>query len=390
MMLEAQDDLETQNENMTEDGLVFTCDHEGGSLDRAVRCGQNYYSLILRPDSWYYFNFHLTGCKDKELIFQFLTREIGMRPPKEYIEGGLRWRLYDSPPIKPVYSYDGKTWHKVDKMRKSGGIQGSYIFSHYFTENEVYIGYSATYLYSDLQAYLAEIRDNPLVDISSLGKTRCEVDMPMVTVGRNPKGKETILIIAREDADEIVGSYAAEGMINFLLTGDPDAEWLLDNYVFRIVPMVSIDGVIAGCVHSAGYGYSGAHWNDPVSPRELENVKDLLRELKASGQKIAFAAQLHSGQTMDRYPGDGHDIDFYTHNIKLYKTLLTQATEYWDPSPNACSVKMSALGFFNRYLIDNYNVNDCFCTHVQGETPDVGRLCGRDLLRAIIYYLRQG
>lgn len=373
----------------TKDGLVFTSDYEGGSLDRAVRCGQNYYSLLLRPDSWYYFNFHVTGCKDLELVFQFCTREISSDPHGVYREGGLRWRSQDGRLVSPVYSYDGKTWHKVDHMLKAGGIQGSYIFRHRFTENEVYIAYSPTYLYSDLQAYLARLSQNPLVQISSVGSTRCGVDMPLVTITRNPQAKDTILIISREDADEIVSSYSAEGMLDFLISGDPDAEWLLERYVFRMVPMVSIDGVVAGCVHSAGYGYGGLLWNVPFSPRELENIKDYVRKLAASGQRIAFAAQLHSSQTMDRYPGDGHEINYETHNERLYKTLLTQTTEYWDPSPNNSYLIMSEVGFFNRFLIDNFNVNDCFCTHVQGSNPDEGRFCGRDLLRAVIAYLRQ-
>lgn len=376
----------------TKDGLVFTSDYEGGSLDRAVRCGKNYYSLLLRPDSWYYFNFHVTGCKDLELVFQFCARELSSDPPAVFHEGGLRWRAADGALIKPVYSYDGKTWHQVDSMLKAGGVKGSYIFRQRFTENEVYIGYSSTYLYSDLQAYLARLSQNSLVQISSVGSTRCGVDMPLVTITRNPQVKDTILFISREDSDEIVSSYAAEGMLDFLISGDPDAEWLLERYIFRMVPMVSIDGVMAGCVHSAGYGYGGSRWNDPVSPRELENIKDYARKLAASGQRIVFAAQMHSAQTMDRTLKDcydGHEIDFYTHNEPLYKTLLTHTTEYWNPYPNACTLEMSAVGFFNRFLIDNFNVNDCFCTHVQGSNPDEGRFCGRDLLRAVIAYLRQ-
>ena len=41
-------------------------------------------------------------------------------------------------------------------------------------------------------------------------------------------------------------SYIMEGIIDFLMGNDPDAAFLRNKYVFKIVPMLNPDGVIIG------------------------------------------------------------------------------------------------------------------------------------------------
>jgi murein tripeptide amidase MpaA len=55
-----------------------------------------------------------------------------------------------------------------------------------------------------------------------------------------------------------------EGIIKFLLSGSEEAEYLLNNYVFRIVPMVNIDGVVHGNTRAELSGCdSNRKWKDP-------------------------------------------------------------------------------------------------------------------------------
>ena len=89
--------------------INITADHEGGCLDRAVKCAEDFYALLLRPDTWYYFNFKITGCKGKNIIFQFMCRD-NLAP--DHNEGRHRW-LYGGYIEKPLVSYDnGKSWSK--------------------------------------------------------------------------------------------------------------------------------------------------------------------------------------------------------------------------------------------------------------------------------------
>ena len=87
--------------------INITADHEGGCLDRAVKCAEDFYALLLRPDTWYYFNFKITGCKGKNIIFQFMCRD-NLAP--DHNEGRHRW-LYGGYIEKPLVSYDnGKSF----------------------------------------------------------------------------------------------------------------------------------------------------------------------------------------------------------------------------------------------------------------------------------------
>jgi murein tripeptide amidase MpaA len=55
-----------------------------------------------------------------------------------------------------------------------------------------------------------------------------------------------------------------EGMIDFLLSTSELAQNLLSNYVFKIVPMVNIDGVVHGNSRAELIGCdSNRRWSDP-------------------------------------------------------------------------------------------------------------------------------
>lgn len=58
--------------------------------------------------------------------------------------------------------------------------------------------------------------------------------------------KKLVLIIARQHPSEIVSSFVMEGVINCLLQCGEAAADLLKRYIFKLVPMANIDGVIYG------------------------------------------------------------------------------------------------------------------------------------------------
>mmetsp|Transcript_21725 Transcript_21725/g.3593 ORF Transcript_21725/g.3593 Transcript_21725/m.3593 type:complete len:91 (+) Transcript_21725:656-928(+) len=54
------------------------------------------------------------------------------------------------------------------------------------------------------------------------------------------------MISARVHPGESQSSYVLKGFINFLLSPDERARILLDNFVFKIIPMLNPDGVYRG------------------------------------------------------------------------------------------------------------------------------------------------
>jgi hypothetical protein len=60
------------------------------------------------------------------------------------------------------------------------------------------------------------------------------------------KVKKHIFIGARVHPSETCGSFMAKGIIDFLISDNSSAVTLRSNYIFKIVPMINPDGVVAG------------------------------------------------------------------------------------------------------------------------------------------------
>lgn len=55
-----------------------------------------------------------------------------------------------------------------------------------------------------------------------------------------------------------------EGIMDYLLSGSEQAQILLDRFVFKVVPMVNIDGVVHGNTRAELVGCdSNRQWSDP-------------------------------------------------------------------------------------------------------------------------------
>ncbi len=72
------------------------------------------------------------------------------------------------------------------------------------------------------------------------------------------------MIIARQHPGETGGSYMMDGIIRYLTSQSPEAEFLRDNCVFKLVPMVNPDGVIHGNYRTCLSGYDlNRKWKNP-------------------------------------------------------------------------------------------------------------------------------
>jgi murein tripeptide amidase MpaA len=63
--------------------------------------------------------------------------------------------------------------------------------------------------------------------------------------------REAIMLTSRVHPAETVSSFVIEGLIEYLLARTAQADYLRKNFVFKIVPMLNIDGVIVGNTRTA-------------------------------------------------------------------------------------------------------------------------------------------
>ena len=136
-----------------------------------------------------------------------------------------------------------------------------------------------------------------------IAKTISGNDCPLITLTLKRDRKEEIarkkiaIVIARQHPSEVVGSWVAEGLLLGLGNGSLESEQLLKKYIFKIVPMVNIDGVIYG---NSRCDISGAdcnrkwtkHSNSALYPI-VTAIRKLAADLIYEGYEIEYFLDLH-------------------------------------------------------------------------------------------------
>lgn len=106
------------------------------------------------------------------------------------------------------------------------------------------------YSVADKDALLTRLSGHRHVrSITSLGSSRLlrAIHMVELTDGSVPDtGKQRVWVHAAVHPSETTAYFVAEGLLDFLVSGDPLAELLLDRVVFDVVPMANPDGCARG------------------------------------------------------------------------------------------------------------------------------------------------
>jgi hypothetical protein len=111
-----------------------------------------------------------------------------------------------------------------------------------------HIGTSPWYGYETAINYLNSKAGIFSSQYRSIGKSEENRDIPLLLIddSKGWKNKEDFLYMGRNHAYESAGSYCAEGMIDFLLSDDPLAEYFRAKYRFHFLPMTNPDGTHNG------------------------------------------------------------------------------------------------------------------------------------------------
>ena len=153
--------------------------------------------------------------------------------PKRYMPTEMFLRLPRSRSWRPITCRPADGMARI-QLRLRPGVTG--------------LAVAPRYGYADLKRYLKKVGAKRGVTVGRLCQSGEGRTVPLVTVtGRpGPAPRENVLVVCRPHAYESAGSLVAEGMIDFLLSGDPPADFFLDDFDFHFVPMHNVDGVTAG------------------------------------------------------------------------------------------------------------------------------------------------
>ena len=134
-----------------------------------------------------------------------------------------------------------------------------------------YLAYHYPYTYSRLRAkldILTSQREGFYFKMDTLTHSLNEQEVPMLTITSKPppmqnseikiarplsnpniplSDKPIVVLTGRVHPGETNSSWVMEGILEFLTGDTPEAEELRNHFIFKIVPMLNVDGVINGC-----------------------------------------------------------------------------------------------------------------------------------------------
>ena len=132
----------------------------------------------------------------------------------------------------------------------------TFTYSFEYLDDTVYFAYSYPYTYTRLMRFVSQIQQHPLKATLMSRDTLCEtlggVKCETITITSpsnklvNYRNRKGVVISARVHPGESVGSWVMQGVLNFLTSNDKVAKLLRCYYIFKIIPMLNPDGVIAG------------------------------------------------------------------------------------------------------------------------------------------------
>jgi hypothetical protein len=224
-----------------------------------------------------------------------------------------------------LVSSDGITWTAVaTDLLPDNSLK----FKLHMESNKMYVASVEPYRISDLEKLIKEIRPNPLVEVTTIGKTAEGRNLEIIRVGR-ADAPYRIFLRARAHSWEPGGNWVVQGLIRSLLK--KDASLFLKRYAVYIMPMANKDGVARGRTRFNTLGKDlNREWHLPAD-RQLAPEKyafeSWLNKMIAAGKKPHLAIDLHNdsgGNVHINLPTENNVA--HTARIKRFVDLLYKHT----------------------------------------------------------------
>lgn len=199
-------------------------------------------------------------------------------------------------------------WRQFTSCSKDTSTDFTFTFQP--DRDTMYVAMMPPYRLEHLQRLIRELA--PVRSCSVREDWRSEEGQPGFVVrvcDSEPRpGLPRVWITARMHAFEAVSSWAAEGLIRWAVSPDPDAQWLRANAELFVAPLVDVDSVEAGGTgkHRAPICFArdagpAPHWNA---------IRSLVRTWTEQGPPDLYLDVHGPG-------GDVEDIYFYVPEVQL-------------------------------------------------------------------------
>lgn len=287
-------------------GIAVSSNFEGGSIGKIttvspthLRCavvGQSDREHRNRQADWYYFRLDHLPRSVVTIDLVDLAGEYNYRSPAYSVTKGTR----------SVYSYDRVTWRHFSDQQVSWDASEPRLALTFTPESDhMWIAHVPPYTNENLVAVLDGFKGSPFLQRQWVGRTVEGREMPLLTI-TNPsvaeKNKRTVWLMFRQHAWETGSSWAGEGAIRFLLSGDERAARIRNGTVFKIFPMADPDGVAHGAVRFNRNGYDlNRNWDtiDPATMPEIAAQHEAILAWVDGGHRLDLFFSLHNTESSE-------------------------------------------------------------------------------------------
>jgi hypothetical protein len=320
--------------------VLFNTAFESGSIGKIEKLGETEFRLHVkgqqdsrgrnRQATWFSFRLDEVGGRQITLHLTSFRGEYNDRPANAPMGAWFR----------PVVSEDGEQWTHLPEV--AWDVEKDELtFAVQPRGNTIWIAHIPPYPHSRVLRLMSEIKPSPHARIEVIGHSVMGRPLHLVTVtnhDRPDSGKKVIWLQARQHAWETGTSFVVEGAVKFVLSEDPAAKKLRDENVFKFVPMLNPDSVVAGEVRFNLNGFDPNRQWDEVNLRDkrwLERIPEIWYAKKAileqhARQPIDLALNLHNTE-MNEYIETMADVDPQQARYhRLFDQLV--ATTTFDPS----------------------------------------------------------
>ena len=253
-----------------DENVIFDSDFEEGNLRMAIEITKNKeYDLIMRPETnakklytFFFFSLLIKSYENNNENNNTIKLNIINKPKdKNFYNGQSPVLMFDTSINK--WTRDTFNVYAINNGLKNPNLKNEFksyfslTFSFNFKPNvKYYFASCYPYTYTQLRLYLNTLNKNcykKIIKFGEAGKTFNNNKIPYVVITNfecdeeELNEKKCILVTGRIHSGETVSSYVVQGLIDFLVNlNNPISKYLRDKFIFKIIPMLNIDGVIFG------------------------------------------------------------------------------------------------------------------------------------------------
>ena len=225
----------------------------------------------------------------------------------------------------------------------------------------VYFAYCYPYTYSHLTSFLNSLDIyKKYLRVDTIGQTLDGNQLYMLIITNfedsfnTLANKKAIIFTARVHPGESSSSFVIQGLIEYLISDEPRAEFLRKNYIFKIIPMLNPDGVKRGNFRMNSIGKDlNRIWteeNQEFSPSIYHCHKMLQKTLNS--RNIYFFCDFH---------GHSSKNNFFLYSCKSRSDFLKVGPNSIIPNPSKKKLAFIELIFQEIYSKENifFDKNSC-------------------------------